>query len=71
MSYSDDMPPTVRNVKKVGLKEKAKLFAFRRGILFRRASSIKDIENFIWRFREHFRGFDSHRWRGRWRLPNS
>lgn len=36
------------------IKKAAKLFAFRRGILFTRASSTQDIEKFIGRFRQHY-----------------
>ena len=40
------------------IKQAAKLFAFRRGIIFRKASSTQDIGKFVERFRQHYVSVD-------------
>lgn len=40
------------------IKQAVKLFAFRRGIIFRKASSTQDIDKFVRRFRQHYISVD-------------
>ena len=44
--------------RKVRIRQAVKLFTFRRGMVFRKASSIQDIDKFAERFRQHYISVD-------------